>query len=114
MLIDQPAPAECRNTNSQDLIIIEPAAAECMGCQHLKRIEAMGIMYQHAELPVKYLEITGYFGNSWQRKLAMFIIDNATSLQKLTVVSCDQEALARARHDFRHTSFVHHDTGSRE
>ncbi|XP_047954122.1 F-box/FBD/LRR-repeat protein At1g51370-like [Salvia hispanica] len=109
MLIDQPAPAECRNTNSQDLIIIEPAAAECMGCQHLKRIEAMGIMYQHAELPVKYLEITGYFGNSWQRQLAMFIVDNATALQKLSVLSCDQEALARARHDFRHTSFVHHD-----
>ena len=75
-------------------------AAECSGCRHLK--SAPGYLEQQlgAKLPVKYMEITGYFGSSWQRKLALDVINNAKALQKLTVVSCDQVALARARHDF--------------
>ena len=64
------------------------------------------------ELPLKYLEITGYLGYSWQWELAMYVIYNAAAFQKLTVVTCDQEALSRARHDFQHTPSVQCNTGS--
>ncbi|KAL1567302.1 hypothetical protein AAHA92_02794 [Salvia divinorum] len=64
------------------------------------------------ELSVKYLDITGYLGSTWERELALYVIRNATALQKLTVVSCDQEALVRARFDFRHTPSVLLSTGS--
>ena len=86
-------------------------SGECVKCRCL---ENMGTYLRHAEcnLSVKYLEITGYLGSSWQQNLALYVINNATALQKLTVVSCDQEALARARHDFRHTPLANFDTGS--
>lgn len=87
-------------------------AAECSGCRHLKITPGYFEQQPGAKLPVKYLEITGYFGSSWQRKLALDVINNAKDLQKLIVVSCDQVALARARHDFRHTPFAHYHTGS--
>ncbi|KAL1534684.1 hypothetical protein AAHA92_30837 [Salvia divinorum] len=53
-------------------------------------------------LPIKYLEITGYAGSTFDRELAFYVINNATALQKLTVKPSNKEALDRARHDFRH------------
>ena len=99
----------CREVMGLDQLA---AATECSGCQRLKFIPGYLERQTGAKLPVKYLEITGYFGSSWQRRLALDVINNAKALQKLIVVSCDQVALARARHDFRHTPFVHYDTGS--
>ncbi|KAL1540382.1 F-box/FBD/LRR-repeat protein-like protein [Salvia divinorum] len=64
------------------------------------------------ELPIKYFEITGYLGSTWERKLASYVIRNATALQNLTVVSCDQGALSRARLDFQHTPSVHYSVGA--
>ena len=103
----RPMCEECREVMHMDRL------AECKGCQRLKIGERELGIYQHAELTVKYLEITGYFGSSWQRELALYIINSAKSFQKLTLVTYDQVALARARHDFRHTPNVHYDdTGS--
>ena len=48
------------------------------------------------ELSLKYLEITGYLSSSWERELALYVINNATTLQKLTVMPCNEDALARA------------------
>ena len=64
------------------------------------------------ELPIKYLEITGYLGSTWERELALHFVRNATALQKLSVVSCDQGALGRALYDFRHTPSVHYSMAS--
>ncbi|KAG6402398.1 hypothetical protein SASPL_134591 [Salvia splendens] len=58
------------------------------------------------DLSQKYLEISGYSGSSSERELALYVINNATALQKLTVVACDEEALSRARLDFQHINSV--------
>ena len=80
---------------------------EVMGVNQLDRRYVEG----NCELSVKYLEITGYLGFSWQWRLVMYVINSATAFQKLTVVCCDQEALARACHDFQHAPSVHYVTG---
>ena len=54
------------------------------------------------ELPPEYLEITRYSGTPSQLAFSLYLIDNARSLKKVTVVATDEEALARARRDFRH------------
>ena len=55
---------------------------------------------------LKYLEISGYSGFDSERKLALHLINNITSFQKLIVVACDEEALARAFGDFRHITSI--------
>ncbi|KAL1540622.1 F-box/FBD/LRR-repeat protein-like protein [Salvia divinorum] len=64
--------------------------------------------YDHygCDLAQKYLVISGYSGFDSERKLALYLINSITSLQKLIVVACDEEALARAHHDFRHITSV--------
>ncbi|KAL1540594.1 hypothetical protein AAHA92_24925 [Salvia divinorum] len=54
------------------------------------------------EFPLKYLVIVGYFGCTSERELALYVINSARALQKLTIVACDDASLARARHNFRH------------
>ncbi|XP_047954118.1 F-box/LRR-repeat protein At3g03360-like [Salvia hispanica] len=59
------------------------------------------------ELSPKYLEISRYSGAPSQLALTLYLIDNASrSLQKVSVVAQDEEALARARHDFQHIASV--------
>ena len=54
------------------------------------------------ELSLKYLSIVGYLGCTSERELALYVINSARALKKLTIVACDDVALARARQDFRH------------
>ena len=58
------------------------------------------------KLSLKYLEIIGYLGTPLRSAFAMFIINNARSLEKVTVMTYDEDALARARHDFQHLRSV--------
>ncbi|KAG6404086.1 hypothetical protein SASPL_136325 [Salvia splendens] len=58
------------------------------------------------KLSPKYLEIIGYLGTPLQSAFAMFIINNARSLERVTVMTYDEDALARARHDFQHLRSV--------
>ncbi|XP_047958931.1 FBD-associated F-box protein At2g26860-like isoform X1 [Salvia hispanica] len=59
------------------------------------------------ELSPKYLEISRYSGAPSQLALTLYLIDNASRfLQKVSVVAQDEEALARARHDFEHIASV--------
>ncbi|XP_047952473.1 F-box/FBD/LRR-repeat protein At5g53840-like [Salvia hispanica] len=60
--------------------------------------------YDHygCDLSLKYLEISGYSGFDSEWRLTLNLINNVTSFQKMIVVACDEEALARAHHDFRH------------
>ncbi|KAG6400182.1 hypothetical protein SASPL_137007 [Salvia splendens] len=52
--------------------------------------------YDHCgcDLSLKYLEISGYSGFDSERRLALNLINNVTSFQKMIVVACDEEALA--------------------
>lgn len=54
------------------------------------------------ELPLKYLEITGYVGYSPERELALYLINSARALQELTVSCSHEHALDCAHRDFRH------------
>ncbi|KAL1541711.1 F-box/FBD/LRR-repeat protein-like protein [Salvia divinorum] len=58
------------------------------------------------KLSVKYLEITGYLGAPLQLALALYVVNNARSLESVTVVAADKNALARAYEDFRHIRSV--------
>ena len=58
------------------------------------------------ELSLKYLEILEYSGATSELALTLYLIDNAISLKKVTVVARDEEALARACHEFRHITSV--------
>ncbi|KAG6402397.1 hypothetical protein SASPL_134590 [Salvia splendens] len=58
------------------------------------------------ELSPKYLKISQYSGAPSQLAFTLYLIDNARSLKKVSVVARDEEALACARHDFQHIAFV--------
>lgn len=68
----------------------------------------MFMKYNQYPKYLKELEIMGYFGTPSERGLALEVIENATSLEKLIVAPCDLndtirgEALARARRDLQH------------
>ena len=58
------------------------------------------------QLSLKYLEITGYLGSLRERELALCVINNAKALKKVTVMPFNEDALARACHDFQHIDFL--------
>ncbi|KAL1532618.1 hypothetical protein AAHA92_32605 [Salvia divinorum] len=58
------------------------------------------------ELSPKYLEISRYFGTPSQLAFTSYLIDNAISLQKVTVVARNAWESACARRDFQHIASV--------
>ncbi|KAL1532616.1 hypothetical protein AAHA92_32603 [Salvia divinorum] len=73
---------------------------------HPERLQTETFGHLGYDLSQKYLEISGHSGSSLERELVLYVINNATTLQKLTVVARDEEALSRARLDFGHINSI--------
>ncbi|KAL1547647.1 putative FBD-associated F-box protein [Salvia divinorum] len=62
--------------------------------------------HPRSNMSPKHIEISGYLGYCDERGLILDLINNITSLQKVIFVANREEALDRARLDFRHITSV--------